>query len=68
MIAGGAVTGILIAAMIGYTVGYDAKGSPISLLSRLRLNDPELMGVMGDAAGLAAFAALAFVLWRFAKS
>jgi putative OPT family oligopeptide transporter len=68
MIAGGAVTGILIAAMIGYTVGYDAKGSPISLLSSLRLNDPELMGVMGDAAGLAAFAALAFVLWRFAKS
>ncbi|MFZ4428013.1 MAG: OPT family oligopeptide transporter [Saprospiraceae bacterium] len=68
MIAGGAVTGILIAAMIGYTVGYDAAGSPISLLSRLRLNDPELMGAMGDATGLAAFAALAFVLWRFAKS
>jgi putative OPT family oligopeptide transporter len=68
MIAGGAVTGILIAAMIGYTVGYDDAGSPISLLSRLRLNDPELMGAMGDATGLAAFAALAFVLWRFAKS
>lgn len=68
LIAGGAVTGILIAAMIGYTVGYDANGSPISLLSRMRLLDPEGMGTVGDLAGLAAFAALAFVLWRFAKS
>lgn len=68
LIAGGAVTGILIAAMIGYTVGYDANGSPISLLSRMRLLDPEAMGAFGDLAGLAAFAALAFILWRFAKS
>ncbi|MFM8449665.1 MAG: OPT family oligopeptide transporter [Haliscomenobacter sp.] len=67
MIAGGAITGIIVAAMLGYTVGYMADGAPISLLSQLHLVNPESLGIWGDLGGLAAFGILTIILWRYAK-
>ncbi len=67
LIAGGAITGIIIAGMLGYTVAYDADGVPVSLLSKLRLLDPESMGVFGDLGGLIAFCVLTLILWLFAR-
>lgn len=67
LIAGGAITGIIIAAMLGYTVGYTSEGSPISLLSKFRLLDPEALGVFGDIGGLVAFSVLTIILWLYAK-
>ncbi|MEY4108257.1 MAG: hypothetical protein RL181_2599, partial [Bacteroidota bacterium] len=66
LIAGGAITGIIIAAMLGYTVGTTLEGTPISLLSKLRLFDPEAMGVFGDIGGLVAFSVLTLILWLYA--
>jgi putative OPT family oligopeptide transporter len=67
LIAGGAITGIIIAAMLGYTVGTSLEGTPISLLSKLRLFDPEAMGVFGDIGGLVAFSVLTLILWLYAR-
>jgi putative OPT family oligopeptide transporter len=67
LIAGGAITGIIIAAMLGYTVGTSLEGTPISLLSKLRLFDPEAMGVLGDIGGLVAFSVLTLILWLYAR-
>jgi putative OPT family oligopeptide transporter len=67
LIAGGAITGIIIAAMLGYTVGTTLEGTPISLLSKLRLFDPEAMGVFGDMGGLVAFSVLTIILWLYAR-
>lgn len=67
LIAGGAITGIIIAAMLGYTVGTTLEGTPISLLSKLRLFDPEAMGVFGDIGGLVAFSVLTLILWLYAR-
>lgn len=66
LIAGGAVTGILIAVLLGTTIGTGADGKAISLMSRLNTGIGESIGAAGDLLGLAAFAALAFMLWRFA--
>ncbi len=67
LIAGGAITGIIIAAMLGYTVGTTLEGTPISLLSKLRLFDPEAMGIFGDMGGLVAFSVLTIILWLYAR-
>ena len=67
LIAGGAITGIIIAAMLVYTVGTTLEGTPISLLSKLRLFDPEAMGVFGDMGGLVAFSVLTIILWLYAR-
>ncbi|MBK8655313.1 MAG: oligopeptide transporter, OPT family [Haliscomenobacter sp.] len=67
LIAGGSITGIIIAGMLGYTVGYDSNGAPINFLSKLRLLEPESLGVFGDLSGLIAFSVLAIILWLFAR-
>ena len=53
--------------MLGYTVGYDSNGAPINFLSKLRLLEPESLGVFGDLSGLIAFSVLAIILWLFAR-
>jgi putative OPT family oligopeptide transporter len=67
LIAGGAVTGILIAVMLGSNIGTNADGSPIPLMSIFNTGLAEKMGTGGDLLGLAAFTLLGFILWQFAR-
>ncbi len=60
LIAGGAMTGILIAILLGINVG---EGS---LMSLINTEIGEKMGIAGDILGLAAFLALAILLYRVA--
>ncbi len=67
LIAGGAVTGILIAVILGSNIGTNADGSPIPLMSIFNTGLAEKMGTGGDLLGLAAFTLLGFILWQFAR-
>ncbi len=67
LIAGGAITGIIIAVLLGTTIGKAADGSPISVMSKINTGLAEKMGAVGDISGLIAFAVLGFILWRFAS-
>ncbi len=67
LIAGGAVTGILIAVMLGSNIGTNADGSPVPLMSIFNTGLAEKMGTGGDLLGLAAFTLLGFILWQFAR-
>lgn len=67
LIAGGAITGIIIAVLLGTTIGRAADGSPISVMSKINTGLAEKMGATGDILGLIAFAILGFILWRFAS-
>lgn len=67
LIAGGAITGIIIAVLLGTTIGTAADGSPISVMSKINTGLAEKMGTVGDIAGLIAFVVLGFILWRFAS-
>ncbi len=67
LIAGGAVTGILIAVMLGSNIGTNADGSPIPLMSIFNTGLAEKMDTGGDLLGLAAFTLLGFILWQFAR-
>lgn len=68
LIAGGSITGIIIALMLGTTVGYETDGTtPISLLSKFNTGFGENLGVFGDLLGLVAFTGLALILWAFAR-
>lgn len=78
LIAGGAITGILVAVLIGWTVGHDASGNPISFIQKVHegvlgiftsgttgtLGDA--MGGWGDVVGLIFFSLLAFFLFKIA--
>ncbi|GAA4301798.1 OPT family oligopeptide transporter [Compostibacter hankyongensis] len=66
LIAGGALTGILIALMIGTNIGTGPDGSPRSLISVFHTGIAEKMGVWGDILGVAAFLLLCRILYRFA--
>ncbi|MBK7873108.1 MAG: oligopeptide transporter, OPT family [Saprospiraceae bacterium] len=66
LIAGGAITGIIIAILLGTTIGTAADGSPISIMSKVNTGLAEKMGATGDIIGLIAFAAMCFLLWRYA--
>ncbi|MDX1942248.1 MAG: oligopeptide transporter, OPT family [Saprospiraceae bacterium] len=66
LIAGGAITGIIIAILLGTTIGSAADGSPISVMSKINTGLAEKMGATGDIIGLIAFAAMCFLLWRYA--
>jgi len=68
LIAGGALTGILIAILIGTSHGKNPDGSPRSLLSLFDTGMVARMGAWADLAGLAAFILLSFMLYRFAIS
>jgi putative OPT family oligopeptide transporter len=66
LIAGGSLTGILVAILIGTNIGTDATGAPVSLLSRINTGIGEHIGVWGDLLGLSMFLALAFMLYWIA--
>ncbi len=67
LIAGGAITGIIIAILLGTTIGTNADGTPISLMSRINTGFAEESGVLGDWLGLIAFVTLTVILWRYAR-
>jgi putative OPT family oligopeptide transporter len=68
LIAGGAITGIIIAVLIGTSVGVDASGKSISVIDILNTGISENLGAVGDLISLVLFALLAFILFRFAMS
>ncbi|HYG38012.1 MAG TPA: oligopeptide transporter, OPT family [Cytophagales bacterium] len=65
LIAGGALTGILVAVLIGTNVD-DSSGNPVSLISIFDTGLIESAGNNADLIGIIAFAILSFVLYRFA--
>ncbi len=79
LIAGGAITGILVAVLIGWTVGHDASGNPISFIATVHntvLNIfssgtgtlADSMGGWGDVFGLIFFGLLSALLYKIAMS
>lgn len=69
LIAGGAITGILVAVLLGTNVGTNADGSPISLMSRINTGfaENEKFADLTNMLGLIAFVALTIILWRYAR-
>ncbi len=68
LIAGGSLTGILIAILIGTPFGVGADGKEISVAQVLNSGIAEHIGAIGDLIALIMFAALAFILAKFALS
>ncbi len=68
LIAGGALTGILIAILIGTPFGTDASGKEISIMDKLNTGLHSSMGAAGDIIALIFFVGLALVLYKFAMS
>jgi putative OPT family oligopeptide transporter len=68
LIAGGAITGILIAIMIGTSAGVDEAGKEISVMELFNTGIVETIGPVGDLISLVLFAALALILFKFAMS
>jgi putative OPT family oligopeptide transporter len=68
LIAGGALTGILIAILIGTSYGKNPDGTSRSLLSHLDSGMVARMGGFADLLGLLAFTILSVLLYRFAMS
>ncbi|HTB07353.1 MAG TPA: oligopeptide transporter, OPT family [Bacteroidia bacterium] len=68
LIAGGAITGIIIAIMIGTNVGTGADGKAISLADKFNTGVADKFGNWGDLISLVFFLILSFILFRFATS
>lgn len=68
LIAGGALTGILIAVLIGAVSGKKPDGSPRSLISLFDTGVAAKMGGYADISGLVMFLILCFILYRYAIS
>jgi putative OPT family oligopeptide transporter len=68
LIAGGALTGILIAILIGTPFGTDASGKEISIMDKLNTGINQSLGASGDLISLVLFAGLALILFKFATS
>ncbi|HUX92747.1 MAG TPA: oligopeptide transporter, OPT family [Ignavibacteriaceae bacterium] len=80
LIAGGAITGILIAVLVGWTVGKDSAGNPISFIDKLHQNIlgifggsgvasvADAFGNWGDLIALIFFTLLAVLLYKNAMS
>ena len=66
LIAGGALTGILVAIFMGTNIGNDASGNPVSLMSKINTGWGNAMGATGDIIGLVAFLVLSLLLLRMA--
>ena len=78
LIAGGTITGILVAVLIGWTVGHDASGNAITFIDSVQktvlgiftsgtagsLGD--YIGGWGDIAGLVFFGLLSLMLYKIA--
>lgn len=68
LIAGGAITGIIIAILIGINMGTGADGKPISLADKLNFGLGDKLGNWGDLVSLGFFLLLGFILYKFATS
>jgi len=68
LIAGGAITGIIIAILIGTNVGTDAEGRAMNVIDLLNTGLGESMGAAGDLISLILFGGLAAILFKFAMS
>jgi len=66
LIAGGAITGIIIAILIGVNMGTGADGKPVSLADKLSTGMGDSMGAWGDLVSLGFFMLLAFILYKYA--
>jgi len=66
LIAGGALTGILIAGLKGWIWEVNTAGKEISVADKLNTGLGESMGVSGDIVSLILFASLAVILITFA--
>jgi putative OPT family oligopeptide transporter len=66
LIAGGALTGILVAIFMGTNIGNDAQGNPVSLMSKINTGWGNAMGSKGDIIGLVAFLLLSVLLLKMA--
>ena len=66
LIAGGSLTGILVAVMIGTTIGTTEDGKPKSLISLFDSHFIEASGVFSDIIGLAAFTGMCSLLFYYA--
>ena len=66
LIAGGALTGILVAIFMGTNIGNDAQGNPVSLMSKINTGWGNAMGSIGDIIGLVAFLLLSVLLLKMA--
>ena len=66
LIAGGALTGILVAIFMGTNIGNDAQGNPVSLMSKINTGWGNAMGSTGDFIGLVAFLLLSVLLLKMA--
>lgn len=67
LIAGGALTGILIASLKGIIIEKDTSGLEISLFDKLNTGIAESMGATGDLISLILFLGLALLLFSFAR-
>jgi len=67
LIAGGALTGILIASLKGIIIEKDPGGVEISLFDKLNTGIAESMGATGDLISLILFLGLALLLFSFAR-
>jgi len=68
LIAGGAITGIIIAILIGTNIGTGADGKPMNVIDLLNTGLGESLGAAGDLISLILFGALAAILFKFAMS
>jgi len=80
LIAGGTITGILVAILIGWTVGHNALGNPISFIERVHQTVLSIfsisgtgtfadsLGGWGDILGLVFFGLLCLLLYKVAMS
>ena len=68
LIAGGALTGILIAVLKGITLEVTADGTQISLADKLNSGIAEQLAGVGDIISLILFVILALILLKFAAS
>jgi putative OPT family oligopeptide transporter len=66
LIAGGALTGILIAILIGWVTGKDDKGNDVSMLDHFNTGVANSMGDTGLLVSLVCFCLLGFILYRVA--
>lgn len=65
LIAGGALTGILIAILIATPVGTDGSGNEMNVISVLKTHIGENLGTTGDILSVAIFVGLGLLLYKF---
>jgi putative OPT family oligopeptide transporter len=68
LIAGGAITGIIVSILIGTTMGVNPDGSKITLADKFDTGIAAKFGDVGDLVSLGFFILLAVILFRFATS